>query len=72
MKHKIDEYDKQNGTELARFVAYLERGKYSNRMKAGIFTLQMPENYFPNMELRELSQQVRKLSIDGTRKILII
>jgi 2-methylisocitrate lyase-like PEP mutase family enzyme len=37
MKHKIDEYDKQNGTELARFVAYLERGKILQQNESRYF-----------------------------------
>lgn len=33
----IEEYDKQNGTELARFVAYLERGKKLNEGESRYF-----------------------------------
>ena len=37
MKQDIEEYDKQNGTELARFVAYLERGKKLNEGESKFF-----------------------------------
>lgn len=37
MKHKIEEYDKQNGTELARFVAFLERGKILQQNESRYF-----------------------------------
>lgn len=33
----IEKYDKQNGTELARFVAYLERGKKLNEDESKFF-----------------------------------
>lgn len=45
MKHNIEEYDKQNGTELTRFVAYLERGKTLNEGESRYFKVGITGNF---------------------------
>ena len=37
LQNKISQYDQENGTELARFVAFLERGKVYEENEAKFF-----------------------------------